>query len=61
MAFLYDYLVKMVVVGDAQVGKSCVVQQYAEGVFTERYITTSECLPHLWPTCECLPPRVAHL
>jgi len=40
MAFLYDYLVKMVVVGDAQVGKSCVVQQYAEGVFTERYITT---------------------
>lgn len=30
MAFLYDYLVKMVVVGDAQVGKSCVVQQYAK-------------------------------
>ena len=36
----YDFLFKIVLVGDPGVGKTCVVQRYKHGVFTERQANT---------------------
>lgn len=36
----YDFLFKLVLVGDPGVGKTCVVQRYKHGVFTERQANT---------------------
>ena len=37
----YDFLFKLVLVGDASVGKTCVVQRFKTGVFSERQSSTS--------------------
>ncbi|CDR96730.1 Rab1a, putative [Babesia bigemina] len=36
----YDYLFKLVLVGDSGVGKSCVLLRFADDTFTDSYITT---------------------
>lgn len=36
----YDFLFKLVLVGDASVGKTCVVQRFKTGVFSERQGST---------------------
>ncbi|XP_014663441.1 PREDICTED: ras-related protein Rab-43-like isoform X2 [Priapulus caudatus] len=36
----FDYLFKIVLIGDAGVGKTCVVQRFKTGVFTERHGST---------------------
>lgn len=36
----YDYLFKMVIIGDSNVGKSCLLIRFADDCFTENYITT---------------------
>jgi len=36
----YDFLRKLLIIGDAGVGKSCVLIRYADNEFTDTYITT---------------------
>jgi hypothetical protein len=36
----YDYLFKIVVIGDTGVGKSCILLRFADDTFTENYIST---------------------
>lgn len=36
----YDYLFKLVLIGDTGVGKSCLLLRFADDEFTESFITT---------------------
>jgi Ras-related protein Rab-1A len=36
----YDYLFKIVLVGDSSVGKSCVLLRFADDQFTDNFIST---------------------
>ena len=36
----YDYMFKVVLIGDSNVGKSCLLIRFADDCFTENYITT---------------------
>lgn len=36
----YDFLFKIVLIGDSGVGKSCMLLRFAEGTFTDNYIST---------------------
>ncbi len=36
----YDYLFKLVLIGDSSVGKSCLLLRFADDAFTESYIST---------------------
>jgi len=36
----YEMSVKLLTVGDSGVGKSCIIQRYAEGKFDHSYIST---------------------
>ena len=36
----YDALFKIIMVGDQQTGKTCMLQQYANGTFIDAYIST---------------------
>ncbi len=36
----YDFLFKLVLIGDAGVGKTCVVQRFKHGVYIERHGNT---------------------
>ena len=36
----YDYLVKIIIVGDSGVGKSTILGRYCDGVYMENYIST---------------------
>ena len=36
----YNYLFKIVIIGDSNVGKSCLLIRFADDCFTENYITT---------------------
>ena len=36
----FDYLFKVVLIGDAGVGKTCVVQRFRAGTFTEKHGST---------------------
>jgi GTPase SAR1 family protein len=33
----YDYLFKFILIGDASVGKTCILQRYANNKFQEKY------------------------
>ncbi|CAL1531693.1 unnamed protein product, partial [Lymnaea stagnalis] len=36
----FDYLFKIVLIGDAGVGKTCVVQRFKSGTYTEKHGST---------------------
>jgi len=36
----YDFLFKLVLIGDTGVGKSCILLRFADDAFTESYIST---------------------
>ena len=36
----FDYLFKVVLIGDAGVGKTCIVQRFKSGTFVERHGST---------------------
>lgn len=36
----YDHLVKLLLIGDSGVGKSCLLLRFADSTFTSAYITT---------------------
>ena len=36
----YDYLFKIVIIGDSGVGKSCMLLRFADGTFTDSFIST---------------------
>ena len=36
----YDYLLKFLLIGDAGVGKSCLLQRFADDAFSETYLST---------------------
>lgn len=36
----FDYLFKIVLIGDAGVGKTCIVQRFKSGLFMEQYGST---------------------
>lgn len=40
MASEYDYLFKLLLIGDSGVGKSCLLLRFAEDTYTESYIST---------------------
>jgi hypothetical protein len=40
MARDYDYLFKLVLIGDSGVGKSCILLRFADDSINESYITT---------------------
>lgn len=39
-AALYDHLIKLLVIGDSGVGKSCMLLRFVEDNFTPSFITT---------------------
>jgi Ras-related protein Rab-1A len=36
----YDYLFKILIIGDSGVGKSCILNRFTDDIFTENYIST---------------------
>lgn len=36
----YDYLFKMLLIGDSGVGKSCLLMKYADGTYSDSYLST---------------------
>ena len=40
MAKTYDYLFKLLLIGDSGVGKTCVLFRFAEGAFNATFIST---------------------
>jgi GTPase SAR1 family protein len=36
----YDYLIKLLIIGDSGVGKTCILLQFSEGNFTTSHLTT---------------------
>jgi len=36
----YDYLLKLLIIGNSGVGKSCLLFRFADDLYTENYITT---------------------
>merc|ERR1712083_1266763 len=40
MAAEYDYLFKLLLIGDSGVGKSCLLLRFADDIYTESYIST---------------------
>jgi len=36
----YDYLFKLLLIGDSGVGKSCLLTRFADGTFQESYVNT---------------------
>ena len=36
----FDYLFKLVIIGDTGVGKSCLLSRFSDNTYTEHYIST---------------------
>ncbi|KAG8494995.1 hypothetical protein CXB51_012768 [Gossypium anomalum] len=45
----YDYLIKLLLIGDSGVGKSCLLLRFSDGSFTTSFITTIGCWFLLMP------------
>ena len=58
MAKTYDFLFKVLLVGDAGVGKTCVLDRYAGGAFYSTYISTIGELHELQYSLSCVVKRV---
>lgn len=51
MAKTYDYLFKLLLIGDSGVGKTCVLFRFSEDAFNSTFISTIGAL-NLWLGCE---------
>lgn len=49
MAKTYDYLFKLLLIGDSGVGKTCVLFRFSEDAFNSTFISTIGRLPPLAP------------
>ena len=36
----YDFLFKLIIIGDSGIGKSCLLNRFADDVYTDSYIST---------------------
>ena len=63
MAQPYDYLVKLLLIGDSRVGKSGLLFRYAEDTFSEAFIPTigKATWPHSTVRCDVVPAGVLQL
>lgn len=51
----YDYLIKLLLIGNSGVGKSCLLMRFADETWTPTFIATIGCVPWRDHSDPCLP------